>query len=335
MITAMGFAAAAAGATIAAMQSPMQAAVAGLVLLVVGLALVSAHAPAEQQLPLPPSAHKEDEKEEDEKEQQQQQPPPASHEPTTTAAADEDDAAGGGRQDLGIAHQAATVMIKMDDSLEIKSRLKKDVKASEEVEEQQQEPFSYAWNHGIATGNSHFDGFDDMILQATREHRFPDPLVIKSQMHLESFFDVYAVSRDTPCEQRRPQDWSADEGRSYGLMQITPACNPASYGRWGMLLPDGHPNLSREGSPTWQGSVFNPSNNIPFGVYEMSRAYNHVKSAFPGCTEDDYIKMALSQYNASAGSVTGCGKFSEKGAAYVARVMETYSRLAGTILLRS
>jgi soluble lytic murein transglycosylase-like protein len=185
----------------------------------------------------------------------------------------------------------------------------------------------------ISTGISLFDKYDSPILEATEKYGFPDPLIIKSQMHLESFFDVYAISKDTPCEELRPSDWAIDEAHSYGLMQITPACDIGSFKDWNMLLPNGHPNLAREGSPLWQGSIFNPANNIPFAVEKMAHAYSYMEIKFPGCTEEDHLKMALSAYNASVQSVKGCSNFNEKGTAYVARIVKIYDQLLAAVLL--
>ncbi|WP_337863730.1 Ig-like domain-containing protein [Nitrososphaera sp.] len=177
---------------------------------------------------------------------------------------------------------------------------------------------------GIRTGNSVFDQYDSLIVASAQRYGFPNPMIIKAQMAQESDFKSWVASRDIPCG--TPGGWTAEESHSYGLMQITPACNPPAYA----LLPNGHPNMTQDtGSQYWPTSVFNPAYNTDFAVRAMDSVYDYMKSRFPGCTEGQYMKMSLGAYNSGNGSVYGCGSWNDRANTYINYVMSKYQYLAG------
>lgn len=166
------------------------------------------------------------------------------------------------------------------------------------------------------------DAYDCLILDLTEAAGEPDPMIFKAQVGLESNFTVYAVSPDHPC--RIPAGWTVDEAKSFGLMQLTPACG------WlkGARLADDHPNLERDPSAElWATSVFNPTVNIGDGVQAIMIDRASVMTDFPGCSEADYTKMALATFNRGSG-VTGCNQMTGPAADYVSNVMTNYAALA-------
>ena len=176
----------------------------------------------------------------------------------------------------------------------------------------------------LATGNSAFDQYDSLLIASAQKYGFPDPMILKSQMSQESDFKWWVISGDIPCG--TPSGWTAAESHSYGLMQITPACNPRAYA----LLPNGHPNLTQDNtSQYWPTSVFNPAYNVDFGANSMSVVYNHEKSQYPGCTQTQYLSMSLGAYNAGYGSVYGCGSWSSQANTYINYVLSKYQYMAG------
>jgi soluble lytic murein transglycosylase-like protein len=147
-------------------------------------------------------------------------------------------------------------------------------------------------------------------------------MIFKAQVGLESNFTVYAISPDQPC--RIPAGWTVDEAKSFGLMQLTPAC------RWllGARLANGHPNMETDpNADLWATSVFNPTINVGDGVHAITVDRASVMSNFPGCSEEDYTKMALATFNRGS-AVTGCNQMTAGAATYVSNVMANYASLA-------
>jgi hypothetical protein len=176
----------------------------------------------------------------------------------------------------------------------------------------------------LTTGNSVFDRYDSIIAASAQKYGFPDPMILKSQISQESDFKSWVVSSDIPCG--IPSGWTAGESHSYGLMQITPACNPPAYA----LLPNGHPNLTQDTSSSyWPTSVYNPSYNVDFAAKAMSTVYKYEKSKYPGCTESQYLKMSLGAYNSGYGSIYGCGSWNDRANTYINYVLSKYQYMAG------
>lgn len=179
----------------------------------------------------------------------------------------------------------------------------------------------------ITTGNSQYDAYDSYILTSVQKYGFPDPMLIKAQMYLESDFLEFDASTDVPCS--LPSGWATSEGHSYGLMQITPACNVYDFSSAGLLLSNGHPNLVKDTtSSLWSNSIYNPNNNIGFATASMMTEYTNMKANFGGCTSTQYEEMALSSYNSGSDSVLGCGVYNARGQSYVDKVAADYDELA-------
>jgi hypothetical protein len=167
------------------------------------------------------------------------------------------------------------------------------------------------------------DLYDCQILALTKAGNEPDPMIFKAQVSLESGFDVIAISPDSPCP--IPSGWTEAESKSFGLMQLTPACGWLKKAR----LANGHPNLERnDTSALWATSVFNPTLNVEEGVRAIQVARTAMKASFAGCTEVEYTKMSLSAFNQGNSSVTGCTTMNAAGTNYIRAVLARYQLLA-------
>jgi len=145
--------------------------------------------------------------------------------------------------------------------------------------------------------------YDCQVIKSANDFQEPDPMIFKAQISLESSFVLLAVSPDSPCGTNTAQGWTDAESKSFGLMQLTPACG------WlkDALLPDGHPNLEKDQAAAgWTTSVFNPALNLAEGVRAISVNRAKVRE-IPGCTDDEYTMMALGAFNQGDNAVTGCG----------------------------
>jgi hypothetical protein len=148
-------------------------------------------------------------------------------------------------------------------------------------------------------------------------------MIFKALIDLESAFDLFAISADAPCG--RGAGWSLDESKSFGLMQLTPACGWLFSAR----LSDGHPNMTQDPTaPPWETSVFNPALNIGEAVRAIAAIRANVVQAFPQCAEDDYTLMAVAAFHSGAPSSMGCRTYSQGAELYVSSMLSSYSRLA-------
>jgi LysM repeat protein len=177
----------------------------------------------------------------------------------------------------------------------------------------------------LATGNSFYDQYDSMVLGAATEYSL-DPMVLKSQIALESYFNSTAVSPDDPCGALY-QD-GVDVGHSYGLLQMTPACMS-----WFARNPDDTVDLaSNPFSLQWGNSAFNPQYNIYSSALLWYQNLQYAYQEFPGCTQQEYVYMGLAAYNAGWGSVYSCTSYSQQGTHYIQSVMswyQTFSEMSG------
>lgn len=177
----------------------------------------------------------------------------------------------------------------------------------------------------IATGNQLYDEYDLAVLSAASKYNV-DPMIIKSQIAQESYFNTLATSSDDPCGQLIQN--GVDVGHSYGLLQITPACNS-----WFARNPDGTIDLStNQSSAEWSNSAFNAVYNIDSGAFALYSSIQHAKQSFVGCTSSQYTIMGLAGYNSGWSSVYGCGSYSSRASAYTSNVLswyQTFSSMSG------
>ena len=170
------------------------------------------------------------------------------------------------------------------------------------------------------------DAFDCDVIAATTKYREPDPMLIKAIMYGESRFDYRAVGcTNLPCGQ--PTGWTVEESGCLGLMQVVTACGgtPNNIG----LRADGHPNMTTDqAAADFATSIFNPAINIEIGVAGLAGNRDEVEMMYPGCTEDQYTLMALSNY-ASHGSVGGCTQYNQSYLDYVLPSYYEYAMAAG------
>ena len=166
----------------------------------------------------------------------------------------------------------------------------------------------------ISTGNLTRDQFDSYIINASDYYAIPDKLIVKAVITQESSFNPFLISSDIPCG--IPDGWTDQESRSFGLMQITPACQEAGGSR---------PNLATDAnSPDWASSVFNPEYNVNQGVSELSRLFFIMKSEFPECTNEQHMLMALGAYNSGEDAIEGCTSWNERATNYITGVTRNY-----------
>lgn len=170
----------------------------------------------------------------------------------------------------------------------------------------------------ISIGDPMYDQFDSHIIDATNQYGITDKMMVKSMIRQESHFDIFAVSPDIPCGV--PSGWTDQESRSFGLMQVTPAC----------LEDDGNrPNLATDkNSPNWVTSWFNPEYNINQGVKSLSDSLLLMKSKFSGCSNEQYMLMAVGAYNSGEGAISGCGLWNDRADTYITNVTDHHTILS-------
>jgi peptidoglycan/xylan/chitin deacetylase (PgdA/CDA1 family) len=170
----------------------------------------------------------------------------------------------------------------------------------------------------ISIGDPVVDQFDSYIINASNHYGITDKLMVKSLIMQESDFDIFLISSDIPCGV--PNGWTDQESRSFGLTQVTPACGEAGTSR---------PNLTTDkNSPNWATSFFNPEFNINQGVKELSRSLALMKSKFSGCSNEQYMLMALGAYNSGEVAIEGCNSWNDRADDYITKVTEHYRTLS-------
>ncbi|MDQ3902193.1 MAG: transglycosylase SLT domain-containing protein [Thermoproteota archaeon] len=170
----------------------------------------------------------------------------------------------------------------------------------------------------ISIGDPVYDQFDSYIINATSRHGITDKMMAKSIIMQESHFKEFSVSSDVPCGV--PSGWTDYESRSFGLMQLTPAC------KW---INDGRPNLTTDSrSPNWATSWFNPEYNIDQGVKSLSDDLLRMKSKFSECSNEQYMLMALGAYNSGDDAIYGCSSWNDRADMYITSVTEHHRTLS-------
>jgi hypothetical protein len=175
----------------------------------------------------------------------------------------------------------------------------------------------------LKTGNGNVDAYDCMLISLAAQYKDPDPMMVKAQIEQESGFNMFATSPDSPCGD--PAGWTDAESKSFGLIQVTPACGetPAA------LLPNGHPNLDTDTTSTlWASSIFNPAINLEEGLRSISGSLRSLEVTYPGCTMAQYVEMSAGAFNSGNSAVTGCAAFNSRAQGYVNSVLGHYRTYA-------
>jgi hypothetical protein len=180
-----------------------------------------------------------------------------------------------------------------------------------------------AGNDPLKTGNAQHDAYDCMLLSLAKMYGDPDPMMAKAQMQVESGFNVLATSPDSPCGD--PSGWTDAESKSFGLIQVTPACGEEN----GALLPNGQPNMDKDmSSSLWATSVYNPALNLDAGFQSIAGALHDLQQTYPGCTSAQYVEMSAGAFNSGESAVTGCNTYDSRAQGYVDAVLPNYHQFA-------
>jgi hypothetical protein len=180
-----------------------------------------------------------------------------------------------------------------------------------------------AGNDPLKTGNMQQDAYDCLLLALAQMYGDPDPMMAKAQIQIESGFNVLATSPDSPCGD--PNGWTDAESKSFGLIQVTPACGEETAA----LLPNGQPNMDMDmSSSLWATSVYNPSLNLNAGVQSIGGILKDMENAYPGCTMAQYVEMTAGAFNSGENAVTGCAQFNSRAQGYVDAAVSNYHQFA-------
>ena len=175
----------------------------------------------------------------------------------------------------------------------------------------------------LKTNSTRVDAYDCTILDLSARYGHPDPMMVKAQIQQESSFDIFSISPDSPCGTHA--GWTDAESKSFGLIQVTPACGEATAA----LLADGHPNLTMDmQSVLWATSVFNPAVNLSEGVKSIVGSLKALRAKYAGCTDAQYVLMSAGAFNSGDNAVTGCAMFNARAQSYVNAVLSHYGPYA-------
>jgi Transglycosylase SLT domain len=175
----------------------------------------------------------------------------------------------------------------------------------------------------LKTGTARVDAYDCVLIELAAKYAHPNPMMVKAQVQQESSFNVLATSMDSPCGIQA--GWTDAESKSFGLVQVTPACGEARSA----LLPNGHPNLTTDmQSPLWASSVFNPNLNLGEGYNTITTMLRALEAKYAGCTEAQYVLMSAGAFNSGTGAVLGCNMFNARAQSYVDAVLGHYHGFA-------
>lgn len=204
----------------------------------------------------------------------------------------------------------------------------------------------------IRTGSPLQDQYNKIIVESVDKRGLDTSLymIIKAMIVIESSFNANAISMydvQLPCGTH-----------SYGLIQVTPGCergyatlpagtpvtatisgglngnpavlayaNPADKESGNTVVKENNIiiNLvSNPANPFWPTSAFNPAYSIDNGVKALNEVRAEMKKKFAGCSEANYLTMALAGYNQGASTVSGCTSFSGGGVTYSTNVLNQY-----------
>jgi hypothetical protein len=175
----------------------------------------------------------------------------------------------------------------------------------------------------LKTGDMRVDAYDCTLLALAQMYGDPDPMMAKAQIQVESGFNVLATSPDSPCGD--PSGWTDAESKSFGLIQVTPACGEENAA----LLPNGHPNMDMDmTSSLWATSVYNPALNLDAGMQSITGSLKNLQMTYPGCTTAQYVEMSAGAFNSGDGAVSGCAMFNSRAQGYVNAAIGNYHQFA-------
>jgi len=180
-------------------------------------------------------------------------------------------------------------------------------------------------NSSIAVDNEDYNIYDCLILDVAKKVNYPDPMFLKVHIYTESTFRNTLISDDSPCGRDFvTDDWTDEETKSLGLIQITPACEEGKGG----MLKNVRPNMTLDkNSVLWKTSFFNPRLNLEEGTKDIMGYMSTMKNKFPDCTQEQYTMMAAAMWYWGEG-ITGCGTYDKEPADYVESCLETYAWFA-------
>jgi len=152
---------------------------------------------------------------------------------------------------------------------------------------------------------------DCPILDFAAKYHEPDAMIFKAIGHVESRFQYDAVGCTGNSGYCPVRGWTASECARRGAMQTGAWCDssnlpPGCVATGGGLLANGHVDLQTDpGGANGANSISNPVVNIELGIAGIACNRAQAKAAFPGCSEDQYMIMAVGNFN-SCGSTKSC-----------------------------
>jgi hypothetical protein len=204
----------------------------------------------------------------------------------------------------------------------------------------------------VGVGVANYDKYDQEIVDAYAKNGLDSNLamVVKAMIPIESSFNAQAISMyDTqlPCGTH-----------SYGLIQVTPGCergyatlpagtkvtatisgglnanpavltwlDPADKAAGNTIVQEAGIIINlvtNPANPVWPTSAFNPAYAIDHGAKALMDVRAEMKRKFAGCTEANYVAMALAGYNQGSSTVSGCTSFNANGNTYQQNVLKQY-----------
>ncbi|MDB5051410.1 MAG: peptidoglycan-binding lysin protein [Fibrobacteres bacterium] len=205
----------------------------------------------------------------------------------------------------------------------------------------------------VGVGSANYDKYDQFIVESYPKYGLDSSMamVIKAMIVIESSFNAQAISMyDTqlPCGTH-----------SYGLIQVTPGCekgyatlpagtkvtatisgglntvpatltyaDPADKTSGNTIVQENGiiiDLVTNPANPLWGTSAFNPSYSIANGAKALANVLVKVKVASAGCTQSEYVALALGSYNQGLDQNNkACISSNANGKAYASKVLDQY-----------
>ncbi len=204
----------------------------------------------------------------------------------------------------------------------------------------------------IYTRTSIYDQYDQILVESNAKYMTEpaNAMVLKAMIVIESNFNSKAISMwDTqlPCGTH-----------SYGLIQVTPGCiggyaslpggtavtatisgglngnaavltymNPDDKTLGNTVVRENNiviDLVSNPSNPLWPTSAFNPAYCLDFGAKTLGNVLAEMKASFRGCSQANYMSMALAGYNQGSNVVSSCTSYGAAGSTYATNVINRY-----------